>query len=99
MATTLNPIVVARISEMCHNILRKACILITQFNSITGTGHDEDLINCLLDDYFAEANKGQWTPELLSIMKDCVDRGDYPEALKLYVSQDLMPTLPSALSK
>lgn len=100
MATKVNlhPILIARISEICHNILKQAHTIMSQFNLIIGTGYDGDLIHGLLSDFFAETNKGKWTPEMVSIMKDCVGRGEYPQPLKIYVKDHLAPTLPSALS-
>ena len=99
MTAKINPILLSRLRELAHNFLHDAHEVLTQFNLIIGTGYDGDQVRALLSDFFTQTNEGKWTPEMVSILRECAAQGDYPQVLKLYVKDSLQPTLKSVLSQ
>ena len=97
MTAKINPILMARLRELAHNFLHDAHEVITQFNLIIGTGYDGDQVRALLTDFFKQTNEGKWTPEMVSILRQCAAQGDYPQVIKLYVKDFLQPTLNAVL--
>jgi hypothetical protein len=87
-----------QLERLAHIFLLRAQKDINDFTSILGTDNPSHLQNILFK-YFQTTNEGQWTPEMVEILKTCVRSEDYTKDLKNYVNVYLRHTIPSPFTQ